>query len=417
LEREASVFLQRFDNEAEGEYSLRRVLAEGRLGILQRALFDIDRARFSLSLAGDGKPIVSQLRITARENSSLAALLGVLSQSGTQHAALSDEQSPLVLSTTTVVPEFVRPFTTAFVNSVNLRLKEATAETPGAEVLVDDLTKPLQQTIDEGILDVTVCLRGNVQDGLIPCAAVRLNSAEEFLSVLQSVLQVTAIRETLTVTPGRSGDYATISIRSKATRIPFANASIPLQLNLCGTGSWLWMTLGDDRATAMLDEIVAKQNESTSTGAAAVPLLVRFQLHKWLGDSNDELSRVPAQWIGTLERWLMKRTSPKMAISMNGQNVEQSAAGDADFTPYATKALKPENSELELRVRAAERELLVDARAGEGLAQFAVAQFLDSQSRMFKGVNFQFEVPGDETRKGKRIGTFRIGGGQAAPQK
>ncbi len=417
LESQAAVFLQRFDNEAEGEYSLRRILAEGRLGVLQRALFDIDRARFSLSLAGDGKPIVSQLRITARENSSLAAVLGVLSHSGTQHAALSDEQSPLIVSTTTVVPEFVRPFATAFVNSVNLRLKEAASETPGAEILVDDLTRPLQQTIDEGILDATVCLRGNVKDGLVPCAAVRLNSAEEFLSVLQSVLQVTAIRESLTVTPGKSGDYATISIRTKETQIPFAKASIPVQLNVCGTGSWLWMTLGDDRATAMLDEIVAKQSDATSTGAAAVPLLVRFQFNKWLGESDDEMSKVPAQWIETLERLLMKRTSPKMSISMNGQKVEQPEAEDSEFTSYAAKALKPENSELEIRVRAAERELLVDAKAGEGLAQFAVAQFLDSQSRMFKGMNFQFEAPGDGTGTvRRRVGTFNFGGGNAAPK-
>ncbi|MFN9289626.1 MAG: hypothetical protein ACK6EB_16260, partial [Planctomyces sp.] len=50
LESQASVFLQRFDNEAEGTYSLRRVLAEGRLELLRRVMFDIDRARFALKL-------------------------------------------------------------------------------------------------------------------------------------------------------------------------------------------------------------------------------------------------------------------------------------------------------------------------------------------------------------------------------
>jgi hypothetical protein len=414
LEGQASVFLQRFDNEAEGEYSLRRILAEGRLELLQRALFDIDRARLSLKFAADGEPIVSQLRISARENSALASVLGVISQSGSQHAVLQDEDSPLVLSSAMVIPDFVRPFAAAFVNSVNLRLKDAAAENPGTATLIDDLTRPLQDTITEGILDTSICLRGNVKDGLIPCAAIRLNGAEEFVSVLKSVLQATAARESLTVTTGTSGDYTTLAIRTKQTQIPLAKANIPIQLHLCGTGSWLWVTMGDDRASKMLDELVAKQGESSGSAGQASPLLVRFKLNQWMGESGDELSKVPAQWLESAERWLMKTTSPKMSISVNGQNSEKEEASEDEFTAYAAKALKPEDSEFELRVRTAEQELVVDAKAGEGLARFAVAQFLDAQNRMFKGMSFDFSLPG-EGGNVRTKGTFRIGVG--APPK
>ena len=49
---------------------------------------------------------------------------------------------------------------------------------------------------------------------------------------------------------------------------------------------------------------------------------------------------------------------------------------------------------MELKVRSAEQELLVDARVGTGLARFAVAQYLDAQSRMFKGFSMPITIGG-----------------------
>lgn len=409
LENQASVFLQRFDDEAAGEYSLRRIIAEGRLELLKRVLFDVDRAQFRLNLSKEsGQPILSQLKVTARENSTLASVLGVISRQGTQLASLQDESSPLVLSSTMVIPEFVRPFGSAFLSSLSMRLKEAASESPGSEVLIDDLIKPLQDSIAEGVLDATVCLRGNVKDGLIPCGAIRLASAEQFMSVLESVVAVTGLREHITVTPGKAGDYKTLALRTNKTAIPLTKTEIPVQLHLAATGSWLWFTVGDDRGAQMLNELVSGSEANLNRSGQAVPLLVRFQLNEWLGESNDELSKVPAQWIETMERWLKATTSPKMAININGQNVEQK--DDDAFTSYAAKAFKPEDSELEFKVRSAEQELIVDAKVGAGLARFAVAQFLESQNRMFKGMNLQFSMPGGDGKTTiRRAGTFNFG--------
>ena len=160
---------------------------------------------------------------------------------------------------------------------------------------------------------------------------------------------------------------------------------------------------------------MAKQGESSGSAGQASPLLVRFKLNQWMGESGDELSKVPAQWLESAERWLMKTTSPKMSISVNGQKSEKEEASEDEFTAYAAKALRPEDSEFELRVRTAEQELVVDAKAGEGLARFAVAQFLDAQNRMFKGMSFDFGPPG-EGGNVRTKGTFRIGVG-APPKK
>ncbi|MEY2726447.1 MAG: hypothetical protein RLZZ458_2314, partial [Planctomycetota bacterium] len=40
--------------------------------------------------------------------------------------------------------------------------------------------------------------------------------------------------------------------------------------------------------------------------------------------------------------------------------------------------------------------LLAEVEFGRGLANFAVAQFLDAQSRMFEGVKFQFSTSGGQ---------------------
>lgn len=395
LESQASVFLQRFDNEAEGTYSLRRVLAEGRLELLRRVMFDIDRARFTLKLsAAAGEPVVSQLRIRARENSTLASFLSVVSNQGTQLAALQDEASPLVISTTVAIPESIRPFLAVLAGSSGLRLKEAAGDTPAAAVLVDDLVASLQQTVEYGIFDASLCLRGTVENGLLPCGGLRLESAEKFLDALEFLLQATSASEAVTVSRSENDDYRMLSIRAEKTPVPFAGNPIPLQLNLAATGSWLWFTVGNEPAVQMLEEIVAGSEQALQKNSIGSPLLVRMQLSQWLGQTDDALSKVPGQWLETLERWLQKTTAPRMSFTINGQASNPEPAEQPKFNSYASKALTKEDSDVELKIRSAEQELLVDASVGTGIARFAVAQFLDAQSRMFSNMRFSFGATG-----------------------
>ncbi len=393
LESQVSVFLQRFDNEDAGQYALRRVLAEGRLELLKSALFDIDRARFSLQLSpAPGQPVISRLRVQARPGTPLASGLALISSRSSQLSSLHDDRSPLLVAGTLAIPELLRPFASAVVQSAALRLKETSGDSPSAPVIIEDLTQSLQQTIDSGVLDAAVCLRGTVKDGLVPCAALRLESAETFLNALDLLLQITGARDYVTVRQGTAGNYRMLSISAEDTPVPFANGSLPLQLHLAATGSWLWMTLGEDRAIAQLKELTAASEESLSQNGRAVPLRIRMNLDGWLGDAADPLSEVPARWLQTLERWLQVTTAPKIAFSVNGQAPESSPAGTDKFNSFASKALTPGDAGLDFSVRTADSELLVEAEFGRGLARLAVAQFLDAQSRMFEGVKLQFST-------------------------
>ena len=413
VENQASVWLQRFDDEAAGDYSLRRAIAEGRLELLKTVLFDVDRAWFSMNLSEDDvQPIVAKLRIQARENSMLAGTLDVLSNSHSQLSVLQDDQSPLVISSTITLPEYLRPFSTAFVNSFAMKLKEAASETPGADILVDDLITPLQESAAAGLLDSAVCLRGSVETGFIPCGGMRLENAEQFVSSLEALLQVSSANQRLSVTHDQIGDYRMVSIRAEQATIPIAGSTVPVQLNLAATGSWLWFTVGGESAVQSLEELVTNNTKNLERSDQATPLLVRFRLNKWLGETNDELSKVPQQLLTALERWVGKATTPRMSFNINGSDVKQPNSDSDAFTSYAAKVFKPESSELELKVRTASREMVVDLFVGTALVKFGIAQFLESQNRMFKGMNFEF-APGSGAPGSSGSRTIKIGVGGA----
>lgn len=387
LETQASVWLQRFDNEAMGDYSLRRVISSGRLELLKAVLFDVDRAQFSLNLSADGTtPIRSSLRVRARENSPLAVTLQGLSNQRSQVVTLIDEQAPLAVASSFQIPDLLRPAASTFLQSLGLKLQEAASETAGAEVLIEDLIRPLQETVETGIMDSAFCLRGTVEGGLIPCGAIRMENAELFLSSLEPLLQITPAGQKLIVTRQPLGDYSMISLRVDQARIPLADAKIPVQLNLAATGSWLWMTVGETRAVDALEDLLARNEDSSQQAGQATPLLVRLRLNAWLGTTDDPLSQLPQRMLTELERWLGKATAPQMRISINGANSTETPTENDSFTSYGAKALKAETSQFELKVRTADQELVVDAEVGTSLVRFSVAQFLDRQSRMFRNI-------------------------------
>ena len=406
VESQAGVFLQRFDNEAEGDYSLRRVLSEGRLEILRAIMFDVDRARFSLVLPKvESDPITARLNVSARDNSLLAATLAELGRNPSQLKVLQDDESALVIASSLSQPDFLKPFGSAFVNSLGMKLRQATSELPSADFLIDGMMEPLTATMTSGRMDSAFCLRGTVESGLVPCAGLRLENAESFLSSLQTFLQVIKASDHVQVSTDKIGDFELMSLHVDNARIPVAGQTIPLQVNVCATGSWVWITVGGERSVAMLRELVQNSETNVAANGQAVPLLIRFRLNQWLGEGTDSLSQIPQQTLMAFEQWLSHATRPKMSISVNGSSVPAEVGFDkAEFTSYAAKALHPESSEFELRVRSADRELVVDARAGTDLVRFAVAQFLHSQSQMFKGIDFQMMAPGG----GKSSGSFRI---------
>ena len=119
----------------------------------------------------------------------------------------------------------------------------------------------------------------------------------------------------------------------------------------------------------------------------------RLQLAKWLKDNADDknssLNDVPMYAVTQFERLLHSVLSSSMTIKLPGQSSKKKLADD--FTSFAAKSLRPEDSDFNLELSSTSSRLELKVDAGRGIARLLVAQFLAAQNRMFKNMNFNFQ--------------------------
>ena len=393
LEASAGTWLQRFDNEALGEYSLRRSLGEGRLEIIRAGLFDVERVRFSLKLPQENETHVdARLVVTARDNSRLAQTLEQAGRQKSQLNALRDEEAPFALSSSLLVPEWAAPVATMIVESLRLRLRETVDNDGALSVLIDDLMKPLKAAVESRAFDAAVSISGDTTDGMVLRAGLRLPDAEQFLSSLETTLNVLPSQK-FRASPITVGDYRGITVQTDEPLNAGEHLSVPVQMHLAATGSWLWITFGGEPAVAALADLVDQSENQFTERSEGVPLRIQFHLSRWLGDTHDEYSAVPQQALGQFERWLADVTKPRfqmVSMKVNGEAVSIGGEKDGDFTSYAGKLLTPENSDLDVAVRTFGRELTLDASVGTGVIYFAAAQYVAAQANMFRNMPIIF---------------------------
>lgn len=408
VEASAGTWLQRFDNEQLGDYSLRKVLGESRLELIRAGLFDVERVRLSVQMPQPESPnLRAKLRVTARESSRLAETLAELSRQPTRLQGLPSEDSPLVIASTVRLPEWAAPAGTAVVDSLRLRLRQSAGDDDALRVLVDDLFGPLETAARDRLFDAAVSLDGNPTTGLCLRAGIRLPNAEQFLTSLRtlvSVLPDSGITASQIDVEGVSG------LMLSPTE-PFdagGGLRIPGRLCLAATGSWLWLTLGGESGLPELRELVRSSETRLSQLSAGTPFRLRMRLSRWLADTDDEFSRVPAEALTIVERWLADVTRPRMVFSMqvNGKPVTVGNPDEAAFARYAPKLLTPESSDLEITTRTTSRELTVTATVGLGVLRLAAAQYAAAQANLFRNVPIHFTPAGG----GGSTRTIRIQG-------
>ncbi|MCA9062856.1 MAG: hypothetical protein KDA96_07350 [Planctomycetaceae bacterium] len=388
LEASASTALQRLDSESEADHSLRQALGQGRLELVKAFLFDVDRIRIAVSFPDDETPSVTgSLRVTARENSSLARSLEIAGQGSGRLMSLVDEESPLAIATAVQLPEWSRPFIRNVVSAFQLQLKDRTQD-PGVSLLIDDLFQPVHDSLSRGELDCAVAVRGNVEDGLVVVGGLRLSDAERFLSSAESLIAVRANDLPFEMRHFDMDGYSAISLHNRQISGPIEGEPLPMQINLCAVDSWLWVTAGelsetDTGAVEALRELVARTGSQESIGAPTFPLQVQMKLNRWLGDTDRPVSQLPQKAIRAAEKTLQDMSRPRLQVWFDDQPVDAVVQGDSSQSKsFAAKLLSPENSDLKFTVRTEGRELFADASVGMGLIRLIVAQQVEGQSVM-----------------------------------
>ena len=401
---QAGTYLQKYDNEADEEYSIRRAFGEGRMDLVKAAIFDIDHAKFAFRAASGDEPIQASLRIEARKGSELAGQLKDLNDQKGRLASLNNEQSPLLVSSTFTIPEWARKSLRSSFDAAKLKLSQSILD-PSLQKSLADVFEPLQESIKDAKGDAAVALQGTMTDGIALVGAVRVNDAPRVADGLENLMAFRATVDatrgfdisTLSGITGLTNDAAAtsslkvISLSENAVRLPLGpeGTTIPVTLHITTVGTYVWFAIGNQDAKKHLQNSIQENINVPAGRRAAQPLLVRFELNKWLGadDADDDsttFNRLPELALQQFERIMQGVLASAIRIGP-----KKKAAGK--FTSYAAKALETGNGELELGVTSSDTHLNVDLTVDKGVAHIVMAQVIEAQNRMFSGMNFSIQ--------------------------
>jgi hypothetical protein len=195
-----------------------------------------------------------------------------------------------------------------------------------------------------------------------------------------------------------------VTLRANDTPVPFAaaGAAMPVELHLTTQGSYVWFCIGDEAARDLLVESLKIDNRQQNR-IAGTPIDFRFSLQDWLGGDEDQSSfnRIPQLALQRLEQAVSGLMPSRMTISINGKTYEPDE--EESIPSYLTKALTPENGNVHVRVDTNGRSLEADLELGTGIAKLALAQYIESQNRMFKSFPFDMEMLRGKGGKSIRI--------------
>lgn len=408
MQSQTQTYMQRFDNEALGDYSVRHALGQGRLEFLKAAMFDVDSAQFSLKFAkSDEEPIQANVKIAARQESQLAQTLKQMNRTPSRLGVLRNNESPLVFSSTLDLPDWTQPLAKEFVTSLKLKMQESADDSVGQ--MVEDLFAPILAAAEEGQLDGAIRMEGDVDAGMVLAGGLRLPDAERFHSTLETLLLVKSTDGQFSTATSKLGDADVITVSFDQLQLPFAEQTIPLQVHMSGSGSYLWFAVGGENAIDALEGHVANQQTVLDAQVKPMPVLIRMRLSDWLNQDGNAVSQVPSQLLTRLEQKISELFSPmfNFQVSMNGSSVKPKKK--ADFVSYADKVLKGRSGDLELRSQANGNTLSVSADVGTGVVKFLMAQYAAAQNRMFSNMKFDFDPEMLEAGEGTSVRKIRIG--------
>ena len=409
IQSRTQTYMQRFDNEALGDYSVRHALGQGRLEFLKAAMFDVDNAEFSLKFAkSDEDPIKAKLSVKARKESQLAQTLKQLNRTPSRLGVLRNDESPLVFSSTLDLPDWTQPLAREFVTSLQIKLQES-AQDDSVGQMIEDLFAPILAAAEEGQLDGAVRMEGDVDAGMVLAGGLRLPDAERFHSTLETLLLVKSADGKFSTGRSKVGDADVITVSFDELQLPFAEQAIPLQVHLAGSGSYLWFAVGGENAIDSLEAHIGNQQSVLDAQVKPMPILVRMRLSDWLNQDGDAASQVPNQMLNKLERMISDMLSPmfNFQVNVNGSSVKPKMK--SEFVSYADKVLKGRLGDLELSSESSGSTLSVNAEVGTGVVKFLLAQYAAAQNRMFSNMKFNFDPKMLEGGKGTSVRRIQIG--------
>lgn len=394
IQARTSTQLQRFDNEAMKDYSLRRLLGQCKLELLKAAVFDVDTVEFSIQLPiSRTEPVTAELKLVARRESLLAAAISQLNRTPSRMGSLRDEESPLVVSSTLNVPQWSEPLVKGVVDSLRLKLRGTTTDESVGE-LIDKLFTSLQDTIDAGSLDSAVRIERDPDSGMVLAGGLRLVDAERFTQALQQLLLIKSVAEGFSVSETRIGQHRVVTLSSPGLTVPFTETEVPVNIHMSATGSCLWFAIGGENAIKSLERHLESSQVVLNSRTEAIPIQVTLRLHEWLGVRTEGVSQVPRMLLNSFEKYLVSFTRPQLRLASKGG--WSSVVSTPQAASFADQTLTSGTSDMELTLRTSGRTVSVSAIFGTGVGKFLLTSYVAAQNRV---LSIQLEsIKFDRTR-------------------
>lgn len=408
LQTRAMTYLQRFDNEKAEDHAMRSAVGKGRLELLKAAMFDVDEISFSLQFAKDGtEPIQFELQAEARDESQLASSLSSISRGTSSLKALRDSDSPMMVSTTVDLPDWMKPLALSFAASMQGKMKESAADDSVAE-LIDQIFLPIADTLEQGKLDAVVRMEGDAATGATLFGGLKLLDAQNFQTALETLMVVQSAGDGYRFSQSKAGDQSVLTL---STTADFADGdrSVPVTVHLAGQDGYLWFVVGGDSSLEVLKQQLLNANRVVKSAGVVRPLEVRLKLSEWLGSEGDEFSRLPEEMLQQLERSLSEVFDQGSTISMSMNGKPQKLNTEKKFQSYADKVLTKTGGDLSLEVQTTGKRLNVRASVGTQVVKFLVAQYVVAQNRMFQNISFDLPDIQGLGGEGTQIKAIRIG--------
>ncbi|MFK7820704.1 MAG: hypothetical protein AB8G99_18445 [Planctomycetaceae bacterium] len=408
----ANAFLQKYDEEPDEEYAVRKASGQFSMELTRAAILDVDRIRLSLTFVKGEEPLNLDVVVDARKNSNLAKQLGAVSRGVSGFNSLRKKKSPMTIASAWQMPQNFRNMAKAVFEKGKLQLEEQLASDADGLLAVEEMFDVLSQTVDAGSADAILKLGGDPKTGFALYGGLRVQGADALAKNLSVALNGLPASPENQIHVTREDDREFLSFRLDELYLPGEeNKQLPAQLHFTVANSCLWFSVGGVTSFDVLKSVLADAEEGRSDRKTpAAPFVLDLQLSDWLksaeAEAANEFSELPMQTLQRFEEAVHRTFANQFSFTANIPGMDSSKSKMEFRDSYLAKAIADGQDELHVEIDTSPKTVRAKAQVGEGIIKFVIARFLEVQSRAME--NMSFEVIESE-EGGRRSITVRGG--------
>ncbi len=339
--------LQQFDNESDADYQARRALGENHIELMRSALFDVDSAWLSCNYRDESKPIQITGGVNVGADTELQRLLRRIGRAKSRLPEIDSDDEVFSLHWASRIPEQTAQFLRAAVNALRVRFPSA------------HIPDVADWTIDDGVLELRLSGRANLENGLACLGALRVSNpsddAQQALAQFLTAIPALAVQQ---IVSEQGASFLRISLsplaQLKTEKLPeWEFMKLPQFAFLQFRGNVLWFSLGGQNAWKMLDaELVAQDEEDANDKPLdGIGYVLKCELNlEQVTTARGEKSGLK-QYVAEFERGYSRWTADRHLEILSGvMDMDLRCPDDYEFATVFEKALtdRPGRGRLEV---------------------------------------------------------------------